>query len=259
MVPFAAFLSLLVAAPSQAAVGAPRNWRADLDAARDYARQRRGSVMFSVAVPGHSWGYRARRTAPSASVLKAMLLVAYLDDARVRGRPLRRADRALIGPMIRRSDNAAALRVRRFVGTRRLWRLARRARMRRFTPAPANLWGLSRIDARDQARFFLSLDSYVVPRHRATALALLGTVVSSQRWGVGQLRPRGWELFFKGGWGSGTGAVDHQVALLRRGSTRVAVAVLTTKQGSHAYGKATLRGMFKRLVRGLSSAGRPLH
>lgn len=258
MVLLAAFLSLLASAPSQAAVGAPRGWRPDLDAARDYARQRRGSVTFSVAVRGHSWGYRARRTAPSASVLKAMLLVAYLDDARVRGRALRRADRALIGPMIRRSDNAAALRVRRFVGTRRLRRLAGRARMRRFAPAPTNLWGLSRIDARDQARFFLSLDRYVVPRHRAAALALLATVVRSQRWGVGQVRPRGWELFFKGGWGSATGAVDHQVALLRRGSTRVAVAVLATRQGSHAYGKATLRGTFARLLRGLPSGGRRL-
>jgi hypothetical protein len=69
---------------------------------------------------------------------------------------------------------------------------------------------------------------------------------------VAQVAPRGWELYFKGGWGSGTGAVDHQVALLRRGPLRVSVAVMTTSNGSHAYGKATLRGVFRRLLRGLS-------
>jgi hypothetical protein len=110
---------------------------------------------------------------------------------------------------------------------------------------------MSRIDAGDQSRFFLTIDRYVVARHRATALRLLAEVVPSQRWGVGEVRPPGWELYFKGGWGSGTGAVDHQVALLRRGSARVAVAVLSTAQGSHAYGKATLRGVFARLLRGL--------
>lgn len=123
--------------------------------------------------------------------------------------------------------------------------------MRRFSAARANAWGLSRIDAGDQSRFFLDIDRHVVARHRATALRLLAKVVPARRWGVGQVRPRGWELYFKGGWGSGTGAVDHQVALVRRGSTRVAVAVLSTAQGSHAYGKATLRGMFTRLLRGL--------
>ena len=56
-------------------------------AARDYAQARRGSVSFAVAVPGgRLWGYRVRRTVPSASVLKAMLLVAYLDHPDVRRR-----------------------------------------------------------------------------------------------------------------------------------------------------------------------------
>jgi hypothetical protein len=52
----------------------------------------------------------------SASVVKALFLVAYLDDPRVRSRPLRAADHRLIDPMIRRSDNAAATRVLAYVG-----------------------------------------------------------------------------------------------------------------------------------------------
>ena len=40
--------------------------------------------------------------------------------------------------------------------------------------------------------------------------------MESQRWGIGQASLPGWRVYFKGGWGSGTGAVDHQVALLER-------------------------------------------
>ncbi len=122
--------------------------------------------------------------------------------------------------------------------------------MRRFTPAPARAWGQSRISASDQARFFLRIDRYVVARHRALAMRLLRTVLVAAV-GVGRVARRGWRLYFKGGWGTGTGAVDHQVALLERGRARVAIAVLTTAQGTHAYGKRTLRGAFKRLLRGL--------
>ena len=62
------------------------------------------------------------------------------------------------------------------------------------------------------------------------AMHLLSSIVPSQRWGIAQVRPAGWALYFKGGWGSGSGAVDHQVALLRRGRRRVSVAILTTQQ-----------------------------
>ena len=55
------------------------------------------------------------RQFPSASVLKAMLLVAYLRHARVRGR-CARSERALLTPMIRVSDNSAATAIRDRVG-----------------------------------------------------------------------------------------------------------------------------------------------
>jgi beta-lactamase class A len=203
-----------------------------------------------VRTEGHLYGVDTRRTVPSASVLKAMLLVAYLRQPDVRGRALTKGDRDLLTPMIRWSDNVAATRVRDIVGNDGLVRLARRVGMRAFSPAAT--WGLSRIDAADQTLFFLHIDRYVPARHRATALRLLGSIVPSQRWGIGRVRPAGWALYFKGGWGSGTGAVDHQVALLRRGRRRVSVAILTTNSPSHAYGKQTLRGVAARLLRGLA-------
>jgi hypothetical protein len=97
----------------------------------------------------------------------------------------------------------------------------------------------------------LRVDRLTPGQHRAYALRLLRTIVRRQRWGIAKVAPRGWRLYFKGGWGSGTGRVDHQVALLMRGRHRVAVAITTTDNGSHAAGKATLRGVARRLLRGL--------
>ena len=66
---------------------------------------------------------------------------------------------------------------------------------------------------------------------------LLRTVVPKQRWGIGKAIPAGWTAYFKGGWGSGIGLVDHQVALLTRGQERVSVAVLTITDGTHKDGE----------------------
>ena len=113
------------------------------------------------------WGHHRLRRVPAASVLKAMLMVTYLNHRSVRHRRLRRRDMRLLSPMIRRSDNVTASVIRNFVGNRGLRRLARRVGMHRFTPV-AHPWGNSLVDAADQTRFFLHLDRFVVLRHRRT-------------------------------------------------------------------------------------------
>lgn len=227
-------------------------WRPDVRSASAYAATRRGSVSFAVRTRGFTRGLRPSRTAPAASTMKVLFLVAWLRHAR--DRPLRRSDRALLDPMVRRSANAPATAIRNRLGDAAIIRLARRAGMRRF--AMGRLWGMSRISAGDGTRLMLALDRLLPRRHRAYALRLLRTVVPSQRWGVGRVRvARGWALRYKGGWGSGTGAVDHQLARLDGPcGERVALAVLTTAQGTHAYGKRTLRGVFARLLHRLPAA-----
>jgi hypothetical protein len=241
-------VGLVAAPPAQA-------WKPHIRQASAYAATRAGGISFGVRTQRRLRGFDVRRTVPSASALKPMLLVAYLRRPEVRRRRLTAGERALLGPMIRRSDNAAASQVCNIVGTGGLARLAGRVRMRRFHATRP--WGLSRIDVADQTRFLLHVDRYVPRRHRRYALRLLGSVVPSQRWGIARVRPRGWALYFKGGWGSGTGWADHQVALLRRGSRRLAVAILITSSPSHPYGKETLRGIAARLLRGLGPRSRP--
>ena len=229
-------------------------WRPHLDSAQHFVESRAGEISFAVATRGRRWGYRDRVQYHSASVVKAMLLVAYLRTHAVH-RALTVYERGMLEPMIRRSDNDAANRVYSQVGDSGLLALARRVGMTRFAPG-GPVWGYSLIDAHDQARFFLRIDRYIPPSHRRYAMHLLATVLPSQRWGVGQVQPDGWRLYFKGGWGSGTGLVDHQIALLRRGGRRVAIAVLTRNDPSHDYGKRTLQGAFGRLLRSLSRSHR---
>jgi hypothetical protein len=232
-----------------AGAAAAERWEPDVAGAAAWASARQGSVTFAVRTQDRLVGRGLDRQVPSASVIKAMLMVAYLRQAAVRDRPLDATDEALLAPMIRRSDNIAATRVRDIVGNAAIVRLARRAGMTRFVIHPR--WGLSLITARDQTRFFLDVEALLPDLHRAYALRLLRTIVPSQRWGMAQVIPPAWQLHFKGGWGSGSGAVDHQVGLLVRGEHRVAIAVMTVGNPSHAYGKRTLRGVSRRLMRGL--------
>jgi hypothetical protein len=246
----------LFASPSQAS--APATWKSRMAAAERYAQSRAGTISFAVVdEAGRLHGYHARAVAPSASVLKAMLLVAYLRRHDVRHRPLQQWERDLLGPMIRRSDNAAATRMVQLVGEARLDALARAAGMEHFR-LHWPIWGQSEITPRGQALFFHRIDRLVPSRHRHYAMRLLATVVPSQRWGVGRVSHEGWRLYFKGGWGSGTGLVDHQVALYRADEERFSFALFTRFDPEHEYGKETLRGLASRLLQGVAAPGRHL-
>ncbi len=224
-----------------------RLWHPDMAAALRYARGRVGDIAFAVRTARRFYGYRADHQEWSASVVKAMLLVTYLDLPSVRNRDLHRSEMGVLGPMIRVSDNADAQQIFDTVGQGGLSGLARRVGMSHFATNP--IWGETEITARDQNRFFLHIDGFVARRHRSYAMRLLRSISPQDRWGIGELAPKGWKLYFKGGWGYGTGLVDHQVALLVRGCSRVSIAVLTMYDGSHPYGKATLKGIFARLLR----------
>jgi hypothetical protein len=232
-------------------VGKPLDaiWHPHWVRAIGYNDTRTGDIAFAVRTDHRFYGYRSDHMEWSASIVKAMLMVTYLDMPSVRSRLLNGSDKSILGPMITVSDNVAAQQVFNTVGQSGLQALANRVGMTHFATSP--IWGETEVTARDQTKFFLHIDRYVVPLHRAYAMILLRSIIPSERWGIGEVAPKGWKLFFKGGWGYGTGLIDSQVALLVRGCARVSIAVLTMNDGSHDYGKQTLRGMFSRLLRGL--------
>ena len=215
-----------------------------------YARDREGRVSFAFAdecrrLLGH---HRFRRHT-SHSVVKVMLLVAYLRRNDVAGRDLTRRERQVLGAMIRSSDNGAADEIFAAVGPGGLEDLARRSEMRGFRSAP--YWGATQISAGDMASFFHRIERFVPRRFEHWVLGLTGRIVGSQRWGVADSAPPGWRLSFKGGWYP---AVDgwrvNQAATLRRNGRRISIAVLTDGAPSFGYGRETIRRIARILFEG---------
>jgi Beta-lactamase enzyme family len=223
-----------------------------------FAADRAGVVSFAVLdTAGRLHCHGCHRRYVSASVVKAMILVAYLRGLGVAGKPLSASDRALLGPMIRASDNDAATSVFwRAGGSAALYRLARAAGMSRFDVY--GYWGSAMITAADQARFLWRIDRLTPSRFRAYTRSLLSSIVPWQSWGIPTVaRPR-WSVLFKGGWReTALGQLVHQVALLEQGRWRMAIAVLTDGNPSHASGGETVTGITSALLGGTSSPARP--
>jgi hypothetical protein len=218
--------------------------------ARHYLARRSGVTSFAVVgSEGRVYGAHPHRRFVSASVVKAMLLVAYLRRLAGRGGRLDSHSRSLLRPMIHVSDNAAATAVWKRVGDPRLRRLAHRAGMRDFSIH--GLWTNAMFSASDQAGFFFGMNGLLPPRFRAFANHLLSHIAAYESWGIPAVaRKRGWKAFFKGGWRpTGRGQLVHQVARLERGRVRIAIAVMTDGDPSMGYGISTIQGVTARLLK----------
>jgi Beta-lactamase enzyme family len=217
---------------------------AGIKAAQRFARSRQGLVAFAVLDQKERLrGLHRTQRFPSASVVKAMMMVAVLR--RAEGRRLSDRARSLLWPMLTRSDNDSASAIYGQIGDRGLNAVARAAGMRRFRPS--SVWGRSQITAADQVRFCLQIDKLVPPEHRRYARKLLSSIVKPQRWGIPPVaRAKGLKTFFKGGWVPG---ITHQVALIERGRSRVALAVLTKGAPSYEYSYETISRIAKRVLR----------
>jgi hypothetical protein len=220
-------------------------------AATGYLDRRAGYTSFAVIdSEGRMSGEHLHRTFVSASVVKAMLLVAYLRKLAAEHRGLDTGSRSLLYPMIHVSDNNAATAVWERDGDPRLRALARVAGMTDFSIE--GIWANAQISAADQARYFFEMESLIPAQFRHYANHLLSHIAGYESWGIPALaRPRGWTVFFKGGWrGTGRGQLVHQIARLQRPHERMVIAVMTDGDPTMGYGIDTIQGITARLLRG---------
>jgi hypothetical protein len=227
--------------PAHRTAPPPLTTVARIRSAERFARTRKGSIAFATLDEhGRLFGMNRTVRYPSASVVKAMLLVAVLR----KGEPSA-GTRALLGPMITASNNKAALRVyREQVGDAGLYAVAHAAGMRSFVVHGALFE--AQLTAEDQARLFLKIDRLVPAPRRAYARSLLSGIIAPQRWGIAPVASgRHYRIFFKGGWREG---IVHQAALLERGGQRISLAILTSGEPSMSYGEATLAGIAARVL-----------
>jgi Beta-lactamase enzyme family len=208
---------------------------------------RAGRTSFAVLdSQGRLRGTRLHERFQSASVVKVMMLVAYLQMLDARHRGLSATDTSLLYPMIHISDNAAASAVLTIVGDSALARVARESGMSDYAPG-VGWWAYTQTSAADQARFFFVLDRLIPPRFYGYARGLLSDIEPSQSWGIPPVaRPR-WQVFFK------TGALPseglfNEVGRLERPGVTFTIAVFTTGDPSMSYGEQTIQGVAAALL-----------
>lgn len=223
-------------------------WRPDLTHALAYASRRPGVARIAaVGTDGILVGHRSEQTVPAASLMKLLFLAVYLDQPDVRGRALTSTEQQRLGAMIRESADEPATWIANRVGPEAIRRYAAGVGLGDLDYTRP--WGLSQMSARDLAAWIPAYDHGIPQRHRQTALSLLTEVVASQRHGLDDVEAAAWQVHVKGGWGGGTGAVNHQVVLLEHVTgTRIALVVLLTDSPDDATGQATLAGITARVL-----------
>ena len=218
-----------------------------LAAAGRFIDARAGRTSFAVLDSrGRLWGVRVHEHFQTASVVKVMMLVAYLQMLNAHHRSLGAADNALLYPMIHISDNNAASAVLSVVGGAALARVARESGMRDYAPG-VGWWAFTQTSAADQARFFYSLERLIPSRFYGYARGLLSGIEPSQSWGIPPVaRPR-WQVFFKTGALPSEGLFNEAGRLERPGIT-FTIAVFTTGDPSMSYGEETIQGVASALL-----------
>jgi hypothetical protein len=216
-------------------------------AAASFLKGRGGRTAFAVMDShGHIGGLRVHEHFPSASVVKVMMLTAYLQRLAAHHLGLRRRDDRLLYPMIHFSDNEAASAVLSIVGRGALSRVANEAQMSDYARG-AGWWAFTQTSAIDQVRLFSMLGQLIPAPFYGYARHLLSTAAPEHSWGLPPVaRPR-WEIFYKTGSLPSLG-LFNEAARLERDGLAIAIAVFTDGDPSTSYGKETIEDLGARLL-----------
>jgi hypothetical protein len=215
-----------------------------------YLSGRIGRTAFAVVdSEGRLSGVNVHSTFNTASVVKAMLLVAYLRRLDAMGQHhVDGFSNSFLYPMIHISDNNAATQCWSIVGDSGLYSVAAAAGMSEFSVSGS--WGTAQLSPADQAHFFFEMDSLIPREFVGYARYLLSTIDPSQSWGIPVVaRPLGYKTFFKdGSEPTALGQLVHQVDRLEGHGHTFAIAVMTDGDPSMAYGTETIQGVARALL-----------
>jgi hypothetical protein len=215
-----------------------------------YLSSRIGRTAFAVVdSEGRISGAHIHWTFPTASVVKAMLLVGYLRRLDAMGEHrIDAGSNSFLYPMIHISDNDAASRTYSIVGDSGLYSVAKAAGMTDFSVSAG--WLSAHLSPADQARFFFEMDSLIPRGFVGYARFLLSTIEPSQSWGIPVVaRPLGYQTFFKdGSLPTPLGQLVHQVDRIEGRGRTFAVAVMTDGDPSMQYGIDTIQGVAATLL-----------
>ena len=218
--------------------------------ARRIAEDREGVVSFAAIGPGgRTLGFDADRRFFSASLSKAMLLVAELRRLRRENLSLDATTKNTLTQMITFSDNLAADVIYARVGDAGLNEVAKIAGMAEYS-GDVGHWSNVQFSASDLALFMSKLEELLDLPGGEAGSEMLASVIPSQAWGIPQSAPDDARVRFKGGWRpTDTGELVHQAARVDQDGKSYSVAVLTDGNPSMPYGEETIRMIAGELLR----------
>ena len=177
-----------------------------------------------------------------ASITKAMLLVAYLEQ--LGDRPVPPDARAELEPMIEISDNAAGSWTFAQVGAAGVAAVADQVGMTGFrldTSDPDYTLGQSLVTALDQARLFARIDQLMPALNRTYGMGLLSDISAAERWGILSAGIAGITAS-KAGWKpEASGWVVNQAAQISTAAQTLGVAVTSQGEPSQTAGEQVLQ------------------
>jgi hypothetical protein len=180
---------------------------AAIQRAESYLNSTGGHTALAVVTSeGREYGVRIHDRFITGSLVKAMLLVAYLRRLDAIGQHyIDPTSNSILYPMINVSDNNAATQCWSIVGNSGLYAVARAAGMTDFSVDTSASWGAqwgaALLSAADQAKFFFEMDSLIPKEFVGYARYLLSTIAGYESWGIAAVaRPLGYQVFFKAGW-----------------------------------------------------------
>ena len=145
------------------------------------------AVAVTDARSGRSWQYNSPFRNECASIVKVLILATVCWRAQQQRRGLTTWEKSTASNMIRYSDNNSATALWRTVGgAPAVQAMANRLGMYQTTTSTA--WGLTRTSAWDQMLLMNEISwrgRLLTSAMRSYILGLMGSVTSSQRWGVG--------------------------------------------------------------------------
>jgi Beta-lactamase enzyme family len=213
-----------------------------------------------------TWVFHRGVRQDTASIVKVEIMGTALWEAQ-QGRPLSRAKRALMIPMIEQSDNTAATELLAAVGgPSSVQRFDRRAGLYDTTPSRKKYipgttlpgWGLTTTTAFDEVRLvsrFAYPNSVLTTGNRQYGLNLMEHVESDQAWGISGGVPAGTTVAIKNGWLplAGEGWQVNSIGWVSGHGRDYVLAVLTSHNPDETYGIDTIEAIARSVYAQLGS------
>ncbi|WP_416982849.1 serine hydrolase [Streptomyces sp. T028] len=202
---------------------------------------------------------RASTAYDSASVVKVTVLAALLWDAQKTDRALTSREKSLATAMITKSDNTSTSTLWRQLGMTKIKGFLAAAGMTQTKPGANGYWGLTQITVTDEQKLLKLLTAHntvLTDDSRWYIRKLMGSVISSQRWGTPYGRPSNVTWHVKNGWLSRAthGWRVHSVGTFKGGGHDYMITVLTHGNSTMNYGITTIQGVAKVIHKDLAAS-----